>query len=179
MITKGQFYLYNINKWHWYSNKLPYMHENIATEISYQKRMRQTGMQYNVLQIKMASGMLHGNYLSADWMPEKRKVYIIELIIKVFLFEIKVYFFLYNLWLHLSHLVWGDYVFSSFLQPQRLCLNLTCLEQRKSGEMYWMTFPRPWLKVTVVALINKNLLVCRIKWEPLIQSLENFIDSYC
>ena len=65
-------------------------------------------------------------------------------------------YFLYNLW-HLSHLVWGDYVFSSFLQPQRLrltqwllplmskplALNLTCLEQRKyqSGEMYWMTFP--------------------------------------
>ena len=71
------------------------MHKNIATEISYQKRMRQTGMQYNVLQVKMASGMLHSNYLSADRMPEKGKVYIIELIIKVFLFEIKVYFFLH------------------------------------------------------------------------------------
>ena len=36
--------------------------------------------------------------------------------------------------------------------------------------MYWMTFWWPWPKVTAVTLINKNLLVCRIKWEPLDQS---------
>ena len=42
-----------------------------------------------------------------------------------------------------------------------------------SGEMYWMTFPWPWTKVTSVALISKNLLVCAIKWEPLIGSLQN------
>ena len=48
--------------------------------------------------------------------------------------------------------------------------------QRKygSGKMYWVTFGWPWLKVTAVTLINKNLLVCRIKWEPLNQSLQNF-----
>ena len=33
------------------------------------------------------------------------------------------------------------------------------LEQRRyrSGEICWMTFPWPWLKVTFMALINKNL----------------------
>ena len=39
--------------------------------------------------------------------------------------------------------------------------------------MCWMTFPWPWPKVTAVALINKNLLICIIKWEALIQSLQN------
>ena len=38
-----------------------------------------------------------------------------------------------------------------------------------------MTFLWPWPKVTAVALINKNLLVCRIKWEPLNQSLQNLV----
>ena len=33
-----------------------------------------------------------------------------------------------------------------------------------SGEMYWMTFLWPWPKVTAVASISKNLLVCAIKW---------------
>ena len=49
-------------------------------------------------------------------------------------------------------------------------LNLWYLAQRiyGSGEMYWMTFPRLWPKVTAVALISKDLLVCAIKWEPLI-----------
>ena len=48
--------------------------------------------------------------------------------------------------------------------------------QRKYGfgKMYWVTFGWPWLKVTTVTLINKNLLVCRIKWVPLNQSLQNF-----
>ena len=32
--------------------------------------------------------------------------------------------------------------------------------------MYWMTSPWPWPKVTAVALISKNLFVCKIKWEP-------------
>ena len=65
------------------------------------------------------------------------------------------------------------YVFSSFpplpLRPllqQLLPLtskpfegNLRYLAQRiyGSGEMYWMTFPWPWPKVTAVASINKNL----------------------
>ena len=33
----------------------------------------------------------------------------------------------------------------------------------------------PWPKVTAVALINTNLLFCMIKWEPLIQSPQNFV----
>ena len=54
-------------------------------------------------------------------------------------------------------------------------LNLWYLAQRiyGSGEMYWMTFPWPWPKVTAVASISKNLLVCTIKWELLIGSLQN------
>ena len=48
----------------------------------------------------------------------------------------------------------------------------------KSGEMYWITFPQPWPKVTVVVSISTNLLVCKIKWEPLIQSLQN-VAVYC
>ena len=54
-------------------------------------------------------------------------------------------------------------------------LNLWYLAQwiYGSGEMYGMTFPWPWSKVTAVASISKNLLVCTIKWEPLIGSLQN------
>ena len=84
------------------------------------------------------------------------------------------------------------YVFSSFPPrpslrprppPQKLFpltskefeLNLWYMAQRiyGSGEMYWMTFPWPWPKVTTVGSISKNLLVCAIKWEPLIGSLQN------
>ena len=83
------------------------------------------------------------------------------------------------------------YVFSSFPlpppppppPPQWLLLltskpfelDLRYLGQRKyrSGKMYWMTFGWPWPKVTAVTLINKNLLVCRIKWERFNQSLQN------
>ena len=56
-------------------------------------------------------------------------------------------------------------------------LNLRCLGQRKdrSRKMYWMTFWWPWLKVMAVTLINKNFLVCRIKWEPLNWSLQNLV----
>ena len=36
----------------------------------------------------------------------------------------------------------------------------------------------PWLNVTAVGLINKNLLVCTIKCEPLIQSLQNLFAIY-
>ena len=39
--------------------------------------------------------------------------------------------------------------------------------------MYWMNFWWPWHKVTAVASISKKLLVCAIKWEPLIGSLQN------
>ena len=54
-------------------------------------------------------------------------------------------------------------------------LNLWYLAQRiyGSGDMYWMTFPWPWPKVTAVASISKKWLVCAIKWEPLIGSLQN------
>ena len=54
-------------------------------------------------------------------------------------------------------------------------LNLTYLAQSiyGSGEMHSMTFPWPWPKVMAVASIIKNLLVCAIKWEPLIGSLQN------
>ena len=77
-------------------------------------------------------------------------------------------------WLH---------VFSSFPPPRappppQLLLLLTSkpfelylryLGQRncRSGEMYWMTPVWPWAKVMAVALINKYLFVCGIKWEPL------------
>ena len=56
-------------------------------------------------------------------------------------------------------------------------LNPRYLGQRKyrSVKMYWMTFLWPWLKVVAVALINKKWLFCRIKWEPLNQSLQNLV----
>ena len=79
--------------------------------------------------------------------------------------------------LSLSHPSLGWlYVFSSFPprpQPQQLLplmskafeLNLRYLAQRidGSGEMYSMTFPWPWPKVTAEASISKNLLVCTVK----------------
>ena len=56
-------------------------------------------------------------------------------------------------------------------------LNLRYLGQGKyrSGNMYWMTFLWPWPKVTAVALMNKNLLLCKIKSESLHQSLQNLV----
>ena len=56
-------------------------------------------------------------------------------------------------------------------------INLRYLGQRKyqSGIMYWMTFWWPWPKVTAVTLINKNLLVCKINWEPLNQLLQSLV----
>ena len=89
----------------------------------------------------------------------------------------------------LSHL----YVFSSFLPPRPpppqwllvltskpFELHLRYLGQRQygSGKMYWVTFGWPWPKVTAVTLINKNLLVCRIKWKSRKQSLQNFAAIY-
>ena len=90
---------------------------------------------------------------------------------------------------YLSHPVLGWlYVFSLFPPrprppPQKLFpltskpfeLNLWYLAQRiyGSGELYWMTFPWPWPKVTAVASFSQNVLVCTIKWEPLIGSLQN------
>ena len=87
----------------------------------------------------------------------------------------------------ISHPVLGWlYVFSLFPPcppPQKLFplmskpfeLNLWYLAQRIYGsrEMHWMTFQWLWPKVTAVASISKNLLVCAIKWEPLIGSLPN------
>ena len=94
----------------------------------------------------------------------------------------------YNWWKpSLSHPSLGWlYVFSTFPPPpprfllltsKPFELNLRYLRQRKygSGKMYWMTFGWPWPKVTAVTLINKNLLVCRIKWEPLNRSLQNLV----
>ena len=80
----------------------------------------------------------------------------------------------------LPHLGWL-YFFSSFPHPEKLLiskwfeLNLRYLGQRKyiPGEMYWMTFLWPWPKAMAVVLMNKHLLVCTIKWEPLIQSLRD------
>ena len=59
-------------------------------------------------------------------------------------------------------------------------LNLTYLAQRiyRSGQIDWVTFSRPWPKVTAVTSISKNLLVCAIKWETLIGSLQN-MHVYC
>ena len=56
-------------------------------------------------------------------------------------------------------------------------MNLRYLGQRnyRSGIMYWMTFWWPWPKVTAVTLINKNLLVCKINWEPLNQLLQSLV----
>ena len=81
------------------------------------------------------------------------------------------------------------YVFSSLPphppQPQQLLpltskpfkLHLRYLGQKiyRSGKMYWMTFPWSWPKVTAVASISKHFLVCMIKWEPPIRSLQNVI----
>ena len=63
------------------------------------------------------------------------------------------------------------------LTSQPFELYLSYLGQRIywSGKMYWMTFWWPWPKVMAVTLINKKLLVCRIKWEPLNQSLQNLV----
>ena len=61
-----------------------------------------------------------------------------------------------------------DFCFSHQNQRQR---------RYTPGKIYWMTFLWPSPKFTTVALINKNLLVCTIKWEPLIQSLHNFDPS--
>ena len=44
-----------------------------------------------------------------------------------------------------------------------------------SGEMYWMTFSWLWPKVMAVTWISQNLLVCTIKWKPLIRSLQNVV----
>ena len=44
--------------------------------------------------------------------------------------------------------------------------------------MHWMTFRWPWPKVAAVTSISKKLLVCAIKWEPLIRSLQSFIHGY-
>ena len=76
------------------------------------------------------------------------------------------------------------YVFSSFppRPPPQQILPLTSKPfdlrylQRiyGSGEISGcLSFPWPWPKVTAVASISKNLLVCAIKWEPLIRSLQN------
>ena len=43
--------------------------------------------------------------------------------------------------------------------------------------MYWMTFGWPWPKVTAVTLINKNLLVCKIRTtQPITTKLCSYIS---
>ena len=88
--------------------------------------------------------------------------------------------------------VWGNFMFSVrfrrsasaaaiFLPTSKpFELNLWYLAQRiyGSGEMYWMTSPWPWPKVTAVASISTNLLVCAIKWEPLIRLLQLYCTSH-
>ena len=81
----------------------------------------------------------------------------------------------------------GDfYVFSLFPPPPHRLLSLTSkpfelnlryLGQRiyRSREMYWMTFQWPWPKVTAWGSTSKNLFVCMIMWEPLIQSLQSIL----
>ena len=94
------------------------------------------------------------------------------------------------LWLSHPGLGWL-YVFSSFppslplqqrlpLTSKPLELNLRYLAQRIYGsrEMYWMTLSWPWPKVTAVASISQNLLVCAIKWEPLIGSLQIMVITW-
>ena len=58
-------------------------------------------------------------------------------------------------------------------------LHLRYLGHRKyrSWKMYWMTYDL-WPKVTAVTLTNKNLIVCRIKCEPLNQSLQKLVAIF-
>ena len=58
--------------------------------------------------------------------------------------------------------------------------HLRYLGQRKyrSGKMHWMTILWPWPQVMTVALINKNLLVCRIMWESLNMSIQSLVAIF-
>ena len=69
------------------------------------------------------------------------------------------------------------YIWLLLLTSKPFELDHTYLGQIKyrSGKMKLVTFGWPWPKATAVTLINKNLLVCRIKWEPLNQSLQNLV----
>ena len=79
----------------------------------------------------------------------------------------------YILFIHYSTSLFSHPSLFSF-RSRRAC---HCVRRRRvqriygSGEMYWMTFPWPWPKVMAVASISKNMLICAIKWEPLIGSL--------
>ena len=44
--------------------------------------------------------------------------------------------------------------------------------------MHWITTLWTWPKDTAMVLINKNMLVCTIKWETLFQSLQNKTSSF-
>ena len=63
--------------------------------------------------------------------------------------------------------------FASHTKPFEL--NLRYLKKRKygPGEIYRMTRSWLWPNITAVISINKNVLVCRIKWEPVFQSQHN------
>ena len=69
----------------------------------------------------------------------------------------------------------NDFCFSCHWKPFELHLRYLGQRKYRCGKMYWMTFCGPWPKVTAVTLINKKLLVCRIKWESLNQSLQNVV----
>ena len=61
------------------------------------------------------------------------------------------------------------------------CCNNFCFSHQNhfSLTLYiWMTILWALTKCTVVALINKNLVVCMIKWVPLNQSLWNLIAIF-
>ena len=76
------------------------------------------------------------------------------------------------------------YYIVNFLQNthslELFVLKLRYAEQSRYryGNVCWMTFPWSWPKAKAVALINKNLLVCMIKWEPLSQSLQFFLTMF-
>ena len=143
------------------------------------------------------------------WQKYLTFIYIYERIWKngrgwYFYFDYDKMVYKYNISLRHPSLGWF-YVFSSFPPPRPrpppppppppqwlllltskpFHLGLRYLGQRKYGswEMYWVTFGWPWLKVTAVTLINKNLLVCRIKWELLNQTKRRCIgwilDELC
>ena len=65
--------------------------------------------------------------------------------------------------------------FASRVEPFDLHLRYLRPRMYRSWTMYWITLLWPWPKVTAVALINKNVYVCRIKWEPLNQLLRYWV----
>ena len=59
-----------------------------------------------------------------------------------------------------------------------LTLDIWHKEYMGLGKCTGLTFLWPWPQVTAVASISKKLLLCAIKWEPLIRSLQNMAAPY-